>query len=105
MKKNPNTANIGFLNVKNTSLLADIDFLKTALYGNEEINNADLTLKFRPRKELNPEENWKLLLSNRGDVLRTFTDSWRCIPITEVFTVTRGNSETAGINFDLFESK
>ena len=96
MKKNPNTANIGFLNVKNTSLLADIDFLKTALYGNEEINNADLTLKFRPRKELNPEENWKLLLSNRGDVLRTFTDSWRCIPITEVFTVTRGNSETAG---------
>lgn len=96
LKKTPNTENIGFLNVKNTSLLADIDFLKTALEGNEDINNTNFTLNFRSRGDLNPEDNWKLLLSNSGDVLRTFADNWRCIPITDVFEATRGNSETAG---------
>lgn len=96
LKKTPNTENIGFLNVKNTSLLANIDFLKTTLDGNKDINDADFSLKFRSRGNLNPEDNWKLLLSNSGDVLRTFTDKWRCIPITDVFEATRGNSETAG---------
>ncbi|MED5351183.1 MAG: BpuSI family type II restriction endonuclease [Candidatus Thermoplasmatota archaeon] len=96
LRKTPNTDNIGFLNVKNTSLLADIDFLKTALGGNQDINDANLSLNFQSRSNLDPEDNWKLLLSKSGNVLRTFSDKWRCIPITDVFEATRGNSETAG---------
>ena len=101
-KKKPTNDNIGFLNIKNTSLLANIDLLKDVLKNDQEIETQDITLRFRSRLELDPKDNWKHLFlpsSKWGqgkEILDNFLEKFNCIPITEVFKVTRGNADNNG---------
>lgn len=99
LKKKPTNNMIGFMNINNTSLLADIDGLKNIIKMRKNVSNEDMSVRFFDRSKLDPEHNWEHHLSPPEfgeDVLNTFPEQFKHIPVTDVFTVTRGNSETAG---------
>ena len=105
LRKNPNRDGIGFLNVKETSLLADIDLLKNVLEKGEEIEHPDLTLRVRSRGDLNPEDNWKHLFLPEDVYVAWDNLQTKLRPITEACDVTRGNAETAGGSKIIFLDK
>jgi len=88
---------ISFLNVKDTSLLADLDALKELIANKADILDERYTLINVPRSEIDADSNWRLYLIDPEKKYERFSQIVNMKPINSYFsTIVRGKADNAG---------
>ncbi len=88
---------ISFLNVKDTSLLADLDSLKEIIANKDDVLEDRYTLVNVPKSEIDANSNWRLYLIDPEKKIEKFSQITNIKPISSFFSnIVRGKADNAG---------
>jgi len=88
---------ISFLNVKDTSLLGDIDSLKEIIANKADMLDEIYSLRNVPRSEIDPESNWRIYFIDPEKKYERFSLIGNMQPLNSFFsTIVRGKAGNSG---------
>lgn len=94
---------ISFFNVKDTSILANVNELKALIAAKKESLDLKYTLVNVERAEISPDHNWRLYLIDPQKKYETFSKITNMIPVGTLFpTIIRGKADNAGSSAVIF---